>query len=78
MAPILKSMLNKLQIVTTIKRDVLYGSTTFQEMGLRDLYTLMGSIHCALMVQFFRTNTDLGHLLHTSYKYIIMELGIPD
>ena len=78
MAPILKNVLNKLQIFTTIKRDVLYGPTTFQGIGLRNLYTLMGALHCALMVQFFRTKTDLGHLLQTSYECMSMELGLPD
>ena len=78
MAPILKNVLNKLQIVTTIKRDVLYGPTTFQVMGLCNLYTLMGVIHCALMVHFFRTDTDLDNLLQTSYECMSMELGLPD
>ena len=63
MYPILKNMLNKLQIVSTNKRDVLNGSTTFQGMGLRNLYTLMGAINCALIVQFLRTRTDLGHFM---------------
>ena len=78
MAPILKNVINKLQIITTVKRDVLYGPTTFQGMSLRNLYTLMGEIHCALMVQFFMTETDLGHLLQTSYECMSMELGLPD
>ena len=30
MVPILQNVLNKLQIVTTIKRDVLYGPTIYQ------------------------------------------------
>ena len=77
MAPILKNVLNKLQIVTTIKRDVLYGPTTYQGMGLSNLYTLMGAIHCTLLVQFYRTDTDLGHLLQTSYENMRMELGMP-
>ena len=78
MAPIVTNVFNKHKIVITIKRDVLYGPTTFQGMGLRTLYTLMGAIYCALMVQFFRTNTDLGHLLQTSYEILSMELGLPD
>ena len=77
MAPILKNVLNKLQIVTTLKREVLYVPTTFQGMGLRNLYTLMGAIYCAIMVQFFRTDTELGHLLQTSYELMSMELGLP-
>jgi len=78
MVPILKNVLNKLQIVTTIKRDVLYGPTIYQGMGLKNLYTLMGAIHCSLMVQFYRTDTDLGHLLQHSYECMSMELGLPD
>ena len=35
MAPTLKNILNKLQIVRTIKRYVFYGPTTYQGMGLK-------------------------------------------
>ena len=78
MAPIVVNVLNKIKVVSTIKHDVLYGPTTFQGMGFRNLYTTMGAIHCALMVQFFRTDTDLGHLLQTSYECLSMELELPD
>ena len=77
MSPILKNVLNKLQIVITIKRDVSYVPTAFQGMELHNVYTLMGAIHCAMTVNFFRTNIDLGHLLKMSYDCMSMELGLP-
>ena len=77
MAPILKYVLNKLQLVSTISRDVIYGPVAFQDMGMKNLYTMLGAIHCSIMVQFFRTHTDMGHLLQTTYECMIMELGLP-
>ena len=55
-----------------------YTVLQYQGMGLKNVYTLMGAIHCAVIVQFFRTNTDLGHLLQTLYECMSMELGVPD
>ena len=78
MAPILKYVLNKLQIVSTIKRDVIYGPVFFQGMGMKTLYTLLGAIHCSFMVQFLRDYIDLVRLLQKAYEGMSMELGLPE
>ena len=63
MAPILNSVLATMKIVRTITRDVLYGPVHLQGMSLKNLYTQLGVIHCAFMVQFYGIDTDLGCLL---------------
>ena len=51
-------------------------------MGLVSLFfgrsQYIGHIPCALMMQFFRKNNDLGHLLQTSYMCMSIELGLSD
>ena len=63
MASILISVLAKLQIVSTIKRDVLYGPVYLQCMGFKSFYTLLGAIYCSIMIQICNIDTDLGRLL---------------
>lgn len=76
--PILTSVLAKMNIVGTIKRDVIYGPIHMQGMGLQKLYTLLGVIHCSLMIQFYSIETHLGQLLQTSLECMTMELGLPN
>lgn len=77
MAPAISHVLYKLKLVKKMKRKVIYSPLYLQGMGLTNIYTLMGSIHLATIVQFYDTNTDLGHLLQTSLECLMMELGIP-
>ena len=76
--PIIKSVLAKMQIVSTIKRHVLYGPIHLQGMGFKNLYTLLGAIHCSILVQFYNSDTDLGKLLQTSLECLTMELGLSE
>ena len=78
LAPISKSILAKLKIVSTIKLKFMYGPVAFQGMDFKNLYTLLGVTHCSMMVQFFRTEMNLGRLLQTSYECLAMELGLPN
>ena len=78
MAPILISVLAKMKIVSTIKRDVIYGPVHLQGMGFKMLNTQLGANHCTLLVQFYGTDTDLGRLLQTSLEFMTMELGRPN
>jgi len=71
-------VLAKLKIVKTIKRKLIYGPTYIQGMGLKNLYTLLGAVHLALIIKFYDTDTDLGQLLKNSLEYLMMELGMPD
>ena len=54
MTPILASVLGKMKIVPTIKRDVIYDLLHLQGMGLKKLYTLLKATHLMLMTQFLR------------------------
>jgi len=78
MEPIIKSVLAKLQIVGTIKHDVIYGSMHIQCIGFKNLYTILGIVHYSLLVQFYNSDTDLGELLQTSLECITMELTMPE
>ena len=78
MAPILKYVLNKLQIVSIIKRDIIHGPVAFQGMGMKNLHKMLSEIHCTIIVQIFRTDTDLGYLLQTTYECMSMKLGLPE
>ena len=77
MAPAIGHVLSKLTIVKTIKRKVIYGSTFMQGLGIKNLYTLLGAVHLALIVHFYDTDTDLGQLLQNSLECLMMELGLP-
>ena len=41
-----------MKIVTTIKQKVIYGPIHLQGMDIKNLYTLLGAIHIAMMVNF--------------------------
>ena len=60
MAPDICHVLSKLKIVKKIKRKVIYGPTYMQGMGIKSLYTLLGAVYLALIVQLYDTDTDLG------------------
>ena len=75
MAPILKKILAKLQIVTSIKRDVIYGPIHLHGMGFKNLYAQIGAMRISLLVQFYDTDTDLGRLLQNTIECITIELG---
>ena len=75
MAPIIKNVLAKLQIVSTIKRDVIYGPIHLQGMGLKNLYTQLGAMHISLLLQFYGSDTDLGRMIQNTMECITMELG---
>ena len=49
-----------------------------QGMGLNNVYTLLGAIHLALIIQVCNTNTDLGQLLQNLLECLMMELGVPN
>ena len=38
----------------------------------------MGAIHLAIIINFYDTNIDLGHLLQKSLEWLMMELGMPN
>ena len=78
MAPVIKSVLEKKQIVCTIKRHVLYGPVHLQGMRFKNVYTLLGAAHCSILVQFYNSATDLVKLLQTSLECLTMELGLPE
>ena len=75
MAP-LKHILAKLQVVRSIKRDVIYGPIHLQGMGMKNLYTPVGAMYLSLLLQFYDTDTDLGKLLQTSLEYLTIEIGL--
>ena len=75
MAPIIKYVLAKMQIVTSIKRDVIYGPIHLQRMGFKNLYTQIGAMHISLLLQFYDTDTDLGRLLQNTLECLTIELG---
>ena len=75
MAPIIKNVLAKLQIVGTIKRDVIYGPIHLQGMGFKHLYSQIGAMHISLLIQFHDTDTDLGRMLQNTLECMTMELG---
>ena len=56
----------------------MYGHVALQGIYFKNLYSLLGAICCFMMVQFYRTDTDLGRLLQNSYECLTMELGLPD
>ena len=60
-----------------MKKKVIYGPTYIQGMGIKNLYTLLGAVHLALIVKFYDTDNDLGQLLQKSLECLMMELGLP-
>ena len=78
MTLVIKSVLAKMKVVSIIKRHVLYGQIHIQGMGSKNLYTLLGEIHCSILVQFYNSATDLGKLLQTSLECLTMELGLSE
>ena len=70
------SVLDKLEIISTIKRNVLYSFVHLQGMGFKNLYILPGATQCSIMIQLYNTDTDLGILLKTSLECMTMESGL--
>ena len=75
MVPILWDMLPNMQIMR--KHDVLYGPVYLQGMGLTHLHILFGTTHCALLIQFYNTDNDLGRFLKQSLECLTMDLVLP-
>ena len=76
MVPIRTSVLVKQKNVRTIKLDVVYSPAYLQGMRFKNIYTRLGAIHCALIIQFYGTDTDLGQPLQTTLEYMSMDLGL--
>ena len=63
MTPVIQNILAKLQVVQSIKQDVIYGPIHLQGMSIKNVYTLVGATCISLLVQFYSTDTDIVRLL---------------
>ena len=75
MYPILSSLLGKMKIVRTIKREVLYGPRKYQGFGLTNLYVYQGCTQLAILLQFSTTTTELGRIHRITIDSLRLELG---
>jgi hypothetical protein len=68
--------LQKLGINKNFPRDLAFAPVELQGLGITNLFIKQGSEILLRVVKFMIDDTSLtGHLLHTSYQYLQLELG---
>ncbi len=75
MWPLLKNILPKSGLVRTIKRDLLYGPTSLQGLGIKNLYLIQGLSHIYNIIEHTWKETITGHFINTSLQMLRLEIG---
>ena len=72
----LKRVLPKCGINRRIPRSILYGSTSRQGFGVKDLHLLQGIHHITDIVDHSYKKSITGHLIQDSLEHLKLELGM--
>mmetsp|Transcript_13025 Transcript_13025/g.15888 ORF Transcript_13025/g.15888 Transcript_13025/m.15888 type:complete len:118 (+) Transcript_13025:156-509(+) len=72
----LQRILPKCGINRQIPRSILYGSSSRQGLGVKDLHLLQGIHHITDIVDHTYKKSITGHLIQDSLEHLKLELGI--
>ena len=75
MKPLLKAGLPRAGFVKTFPRDVLFGPTTFQGLGIMHPWYHQQLLHLIALFEHTQQQTMTGQLLITSYEQLRLEMG---
>mmetsp|Transcript_20027 Transcript_20027/g.23189 ORF Transcript_20027/g.23189 Transcript_20027/m.23189 type:complete len:103 (+) Transcript_20027:385-693(+) len=72
----LQRILPKCGINRQIPRSILYGSSSRQGLGVKDLHLLQGIHHVTDIVDHLYQKSITGHLIRDSLEHLKLELGL--
>ena len=75
MAPILKAGLHSIQVQSNFPRDLVYGPTRYQGLGISDPWAVQLIEHLQVILRHCSRPTITGKLLNTNMENITLELG---